>query len=191
MRLVGMAVAAVVGLGLLAGCSSGRTANETLPPSASSPAETSATLPPLGPPDLPMPDEAREQTAAGAEAFLRYYMDVYTAAQASMDPTYMDQLSHDCETCNRIIGEINTDASAGYTYQGGEVTVEYVDTTNPKDSVAEAVFSLYQAPLAVVGQDGQPLPDLTFGERKSPGCGAILGWDRGEHTWVINQWDIN
>src|SRR4051794_41324347 len=73
LRLVaGLAVA----MALVGGCSSKHEANDTLP----SASETSATpsLEPLGPADLPMPDDARSQDAAGAEAFVRYYMAVYS-----------------------------------------------------------------------------------------------------------------
>jgi hypothetical protein len=191
MRLVRMAAAAVAGVAVLGGCSDGGTANETLPSTSTSAAGTSESLEPLGPPDLPMPNEARVQSAAGAEAFIRYYMDVYNAAQSSMNPSYLEQFSQDCETCDRIIGEIESDASDGYSYQGGQVTVDYVDTTPPEQSSVEVVFSITQAPLIIIDPDGQPVPDLIFGERKSPGCGAILGWSPSESTWVLNQWDIS
>src|SRR4051812_13573990 len=106
MRLVRVAAAGAAGGAVLSGCSDGETANETLPATSTTAAESSASLPPLGPPDLPMPDEAREQTADGAEAFIRYYMSVYTSAEGSMDTTYLDQFSQGCETCDRIVDEI-------------------------------------------------------------------------------------
>jgi hypothetical protein len=191
MRPMRVAAAAVAGVAMLAGCSDGGTANETLPSTSTSAAQTTESLPPLGPPDLPMPDEARAQTAAGAEAFVRYYMDIYTAAQASMDPTYMDQFSQDCETCNRIIDEIEKDSSSGYHYQGGQIAVSYVDATEPESSRVEVVFSITQTALSVLDPNNQPVADLVFEERKSPGCGAILGWSTSETSWVLNQWDIN
>ncbi|MCZ2813453.1 DUF6318 family protein [Modestobacter sp. VKM Ac-2979] len=177
-------------IAVLGGCSRGETANETLPEAPPSATETSEALPPLGPPDLPMPPEAREQTEAGAAAFVRYYMDVYNNAQSSMDPTYLDQFSQDCETCNRIAAEISSDASLGYAYRGGQVSVDYIDTTEPEDMTVEAVFSMTQAPLTVVDATGQPVADLTFGERSSPGSGAILAWSQTDQTWVLNQWDV-
>jgi hypothetical protein len=192
MRLVRAAAALIASVGVLTACSDGGTPSETLPStSASGSAEPSETLKPLGPPDMPMPVEAREQTATGAEAFIRYYMALYTAAQASMDPSYMSQLSQDCETCDRIIEEIHSDGSAGYKYQGGQISVAYVDAAEPDDSRAELVFSVTQAPLNVVDAKGLPIADLVFPERKSPGCGAILGWSQAINSWILNQWDIN
>ena len=64
----------VVGTTLLTGCSEKQGANETLP--SSSAAETSDALPEIGPADFPVPDEARTKDAAGAEAFLRYWIDL-------------------------------------------------------------------------------------------------------------------
>jgi hypothetical protein len=191
MRLVRVAAAAVLGVVVLAGCSDDETANDTLPEVSSSAAQTSETLPPLGPPDLPMPVEAREQTPAGAEAFIRYYMHVYTWAQTHMDATYMRQFSRDCDTCARIIREIEADTSAGYSYKGGEISVGYAKATDQEPAGAEAVFSITQAPLTVLDQNGQPVSDLSFPAHTSPGCGAVMTWDTSGNTWVLEQWDIN
>jgi len=58
------------GVALLGGCSEKQEASDTLPNAgAAEPSE--AELPPLGPADLPMPDEARTKDAAGAVAFVR------------------------------------------------------------------------------------------------------------------------
>ena len=69
LRLVaGLAAGAVV----LSGCSERQEASDTLPEADASPSASQPELPPLGPPDLPMPAEARTQDAAGAEAFVQY-----------------------------------------------------------------------------------------------------------------------
>src|SRR4051794_41564519 len=69
LRLVaGLAVAAA----LVAGCSSKHEANDTLP--SASQTSASPSLEPLGPADFPVPEEARTQDAAGAEAALHYYL---------------------------------------------------------------------------------------------------------------------
>jgi outer membrane murein-binding lipoprotein Lpp len=190
MRLV-RGAAAVLGVVLLAGCSDGGTANETLPSTSStSAAETSASLPPLGPPDMPMPDEAREQTAAGADAFIRYYMDVYTAAQATMDPTYMDAFSQGCETCDTLISNLSDDMEAGYKYEGGRVAVQSSSFGNLAQSRIEGAFSIAQEALTVRDGAGNELPDLSA-PAASLNCGAILTWSPIDRTWVLTQWDVN
>src|SRR5919112_63388 len=67
-----------------------------------SPSATEAALPPLGPPDLPMPVEARTQDAAGAEAFVRYYIDLINRTSTVMDAAPLREFSHSCADCNRI-----------------------------------------------------------------------------------------
>ena len=67
-------IGVVIGTALLSGCSEKHEANDTLPPPSA--AETTEALPKLGPADFPVPDEARTKDAAGAEAFLRYFVDL-------------------------------------------------------------------------------------------------------------------
>lgn len=193
MRRMAALAAAVVCAAALAGCSSGGQASETLPTTstASGSAEPSETLRPLGPPDLPMPAEAREQTPAGAEAFLRYYMDVYNLAQRTLDSQYMREFSRDCATCDQLADDIDADQALRYTYEGGALTVNGVSPPVLSGSQAETAFSITQAPLTVLGSDGSPVPELTFPERNSPGCGAIMAWSNETSSWVISQWDVN
>src|SRR4051794_26604224 len=99
MRLVRVAAVVLAGAAVLTGCSDGGTANETLPSTSTTAAETSEALEPLGPPDLPMPAEAREQTAAGAQVFLTYYVALMNHAQEQSTSRFVRDLSVDCSTC--------------------------------------------------------------------------------------------
>jgi hypothetical protein len=73
-RLRRTVIGVVIGAALLSGCSDKQEANETLPPTSASP--TTEALPEIGPADFPVPDEARTKDAAGAEAFMRYYLEL-------------------------------------------------------------------------------------------------------------------
>ena len=113
LRLVaGLAAGAVV----LSGCSERKEASDTLPGADASPSATEAALPPLGPPDLPMPAEARTQDAAGAEAFVRYYIDLINRTSTVMDAAPLREFSDGCTECNRIAADTEGDASAGHRY---------------------------------------------------------------------------
>src|SRR5918993_1524107 len=68
---------------VLTGCSEKQEANTTLP--STSAAETTEALPELGPADFPVPDEARTKDAAGAEAFLRYYIGLINRTSDVLD----------------------------------------------------------------------------------------------------------
>jgi hypothetical protein len=190
MRLERGAAAAVVGIALLAGCSDGATANETLPSTSTSAAPSSDAPAPLGPPDMPMPAEAREQTAAGAEAFLRYYMDIYNWSQLHMDAAYMDQLSQGCATCDSLTANLRNDAEAGYLYEGGGVTVGDTSFAEIKMSRIEGAFSMKQAALTVRAADGSTVSDLSA-PPAALDCGAILSWSSDDTSWIFTQWDVN
>ena len=56
----------VVGVVLLSGCAAKEKASTSLPAPTSTAAPTTAALPPLGPPDFPVPAAARTKDAAGA-----------------------------------------------------------------------------------------------------------------------------
>ncbi|MCW2535371.1 MAG: hypothetical protein JWQ26_1070, partial [Modestobacter sp.] len=136
MRLAQVAAGVLVGVAVLAGCSSKEPANDTLPTPSATSAEASETLPPLGPADFPMPAEAREKTPAGAEAFLRYYIDIYNRAQQQLDAGPLRDLSQNCETCNALATDIENDKLANYAYEGGAVSIDTLSTPSLKKSSA-------------------------------------------------------
>jgi hypothetical protein len=114
LRLVaGLAAGAV----LLSGCSDQQEANDTLPGADATPSASEAEFPPLGPPDLPMPAEARTQDAAGAEAFVRYYIDLINRTSTVMDAAPLREFSSNCGDCNRIATATQDAAAIGQDYE--------------------------------------------------------------------------
>ena len=111
----------LAGAALLSGCAEKQQANESLPSASASPTEEA--LPPLGPEDLPMPAEARTQDAAGAEAFVRYYIELINRTSDVMDAQPLRDFSDGCADCNRIANSVEEDAAAGYEYEGGGITI--------------------------------------------------------------------
>src|SRR5215212_529757 len=66
----GLTVLAFALLALTTGCTSDtEQPSAELPPASSTAAQSTPDLPPLGPAEFPVPDEARRQDEAGAEAF--------------------------------------------------------------------------------------------------------------------------
>ena len=49
-----------------------------------------------------MPDEARTQDAAGAEAFVRYYIELINRTSTVMDAEPLREFSDGCRDCDRI-----------------------------------------------------------------------------------------
>ena len=115
------AVGLVLATALLSGCAEKQEARDTLPTPSAAP--TTEQLTELGPPNMPMPEEARKQTAAGAEAFTRYYVEIYNHAMRTLDTTYMRELSQACDTCDQLADQVDGVAAAGQKYEGGHARV--------------------------------------------------------------------
>ncbi len=178
----------VAGAAALTGCSEKQEAGQSLP-STSSAAPTEDALPPLGPEDLPMPDEARTQDAAGAEAFVRYYFELLNMSLTDMNPQYLRQFAEDgCDVCERVARETEDDAAQGYAYRGGELTVVGEMTmamTGPAE--AQSAFTADQAPMTVLDREGTPVPGLAFDGEDALSSGTITVWNPSLHSWTLTE----
>ena len=178
--------AAAVGMAVLAGCSDGDTANETLPPVSSSAAPTAEALQPLGPADFLVPTEAREPTEAGALAAGRYFALLTQYTLQGMNTTGFQKLSRDCDFCNDLVAAVAEDRAAGNHYSGGLIEFRDQGQTVLRDNEAEVAFSLTQGALNVIGPDGNPISD-----RSQPSADVFssftMTWDAEAHAWVLNQ----
>jgi Family of unknown function (DUF6318) len=177
---------------LISGCTEKQQANETLPSaSKTSTSESQEKLPPLGPEDFPMPEEARTKDAAGAEAFIRYYLDLYNWTKGNQDTTFFRSLARGCETCDRLSDQLDEATAAGATYRGGDVRVDAISTPLVRGNESQAAFRITETALAVMGRNGQPLQGRSFPERTSNSCGAILTWSSNTSTWLVKQLDVS
>jgi hypothetical protein len=186
MRLVRGAAAAAVGIAVLAGCSDGGTANQTLPPTSATAAETSESLPPLGPADFPVPVEAREETPAGAEAALRYFLSLI-AHQSNKAGQPLRDLSRDCSFCDFLADRYDSDTAAGYVVEGGAFTIESFSRPALHDGIAEFALSVTQGGVSVTGPDGQPVAGRGSAELTGISLGASMTWNSQGKVWILNQ----
>jgi hypothetical protein len=183
LRLVaGLAAGAVA----LSGCSGRQEANDTLPEADSSPSLSDASLPPLGPPDLPMPAEARTQDAAGAEAFVRYYIDLINRTSTVMDAAPLREFSNGCQDCERIASATEEAAAAGQDYDGGEMTVLQSGEPLLAGSTARMALRVDQAEFEVLDASGIPVEGGSPAYSSIPG-GVALTWDDHLKTWLMTQ----
>jgi hypothetical protein len=184
--LVGRLVVAAAAVAL-AGCGSeGQQASTDLPPVSTSAAESMPELSPLGPPDLPMPAEARVQDEAGAEAFVRYYIELINRASRTLDAEPLRGLSNDCADCQRIASDFENDAAAGYRYEGGEITVVSYEKVKQGEQVG-ATFVADRAALRIVDASGRPVDGLDFPAATDLVSGAEIVWDESRSTWTMAQ----
>ena len=177
--LTGLMVAAVV----LTGCASKKQANETLPSASANP--STPALAPLGPKDLPMPAEARTKDAAGAEAFVRYYIALINRTSTVMDAGPLRDFSQNCRDCDRIAKNIDEDKHAGRTYRGGQITITQVAPPLVQDTSAKMVMRVDQSALTVLDSSGSPLPDLSSKAYPGLSGGATVLWTSASKSWVV------
>ena len=166
----------------LTGCSEKQQANETLPPASATP--SAEELPPLGPPDFPVPDEARTKDAAGAEAFLRYYVDLLNRQRPLLDGEPLQDLGPNCQTCARIAKNYEEAAAAGHRYEGGELTLNDVVEPSLADDQASLVFGIKQDAVRIVDATGTVVnPGLPL--RPNLGSGMTLVWSAADQSWLV------
>jgi hypothetical protein len=181
LRLVaGLAAGAVA----LSGCSERQEANDTLPVAGASPSASEPELPPLGPPDLPMPAEARTQDAAGAEAFVRYYIDLINRTSTVMDAAPLREFSRGCEDCNRIAARAEEAAAAREKYDGGEITITQIGEPLLKPGTAEMAFRIDQAEFVVLDSAGSPTEGGSPAFSNALG-GVSLAWEESRQSWLM------
>ncbi|RBY77330.1 hypothetical protein DQ239_10535 [Blastococcus sp. TF02-09] len=178
----------LAGGAVLTGCSEKQEASESLP-TTSSAEPTEEALPPLGPEDLPLPDEARTQDAAGAEAFVRYYFQLLNRSLTDMDVQYLRQFAEDgCDVCERVARKTEDDAAQGYRYRGGELTVSgEMSVIVTGASEAQSAFTAVQAPMTVLDRGGNPVPGLVFDGENALSSGTITVWDASLQSWTLTE----
>jgi len=178
-----VAVVAAVGLGLT-GCSDPGTPSDTLPTAASTSAEP--TLEPLGPADFPVPPEAREQTEDGAVAAAKYYLELSFRTTQTLDTTWLQRLSQDCENCAADVTSYDQDRAAGTRYEGGDATVAaFLDESIDGGAVSVGV-AVQRAAFRAVGPDGQVLVGRDVAAQQLSG-GLTLSWDPIQDAWLTTS----
>ncbi len=179
----------VAGTAVLTGCSEKQEAAQTLP-STSSAAPTEDELPSLGPADLPMPAEARTQDAAGAEAFVRYYIELINRTSTVMDAQPLRDLSDGCRDCDRIADNVERDSAAGYRYGGGTVTITYAGPPLIGTGTAELGLQGDQAAAYALDTTGAPVPELALPAYAGLSGGAAMRWDDRRSTWLMSSFTL-
>jgi hypothetical protein len=133
-----------------------------------------------------MPAEARTQDAAGAEAFVRYYIELINRTSDVMDAQPLRDLSKGCRECDRIATHTETSARAGHHYQGGEITVNEVAPPLLKKNTAEMAIGVDQARFIVADAGGAPVDGGSEAYTDVSG-GVALVWDPDQASWLITD----
>jgi hypothetical protein len=164
-------VAAVLCVTALAGCGS-EAEPQPLPPVASgSPSPAAA---------LPVPPEATPESAEGAAAFARYWIQVLEQALATGDATHLRTLSDSgCGGCNNLIGAVESGAP-GETIRGGRFTVEFAEAPSLENGETIVTLRYSRAAGELIGPDGTATPVQPEGP-----VDAEMRISRQGETWVV------
>jgi hypothetical protein len=181
-----LAVIGVVGGAvLLSGCGAQeQQASTELPSASSTSAEPTPELPPLGPADFPVPDEARVQTEAGAEAFLRYYIDLINHQQAIPEGQPLRDLGPDCRQCLVIAQRFDEAASSELRVEGGEVSIIDGPGIAISGDVANLSFIAQAAAAKVLDANGVVVPDETQAEQRRLPSALQVTWSHERRSWL-------
>jgi hypothetical protein len=172
----------VVGTVLLGGCSEKQEASDTLP--SASAAETTEALPEVGPADFPVPDQARTKDAAGAEAFLRYYIELLNRQQAIPAGQPLRDLGPECDTCLRIARAFDEAAAAARTYEGGELSLNDVVEPQLSGDAASLVFGTRVEAVSLREASGALVPEGQGNLVANAGSGMTLTWSEQRQSWL-------
>jgi Family of unknown function (DUF6318) len=172
---------------LLAGCSGGtQQASTTLPTATAPTAAASPTLPPLGPPDFPVPAEARERTPAAITAFARYYVALINHQLSTLDGAPLRELSQDCSTCSALADSYDRGRAAGHRYLGGALNISSISDGVLNGQDGDISFLLDEEQVTVLDATGTPIADLSRPPVKLSG-GMTFHWDANRASWLVTQ----
>jgi len=178
----------VISTALISGCAEKQEASDTLPsPSASS---TSEALPEIGPADFPVPDEARTKDAAGAEAFLRYYVEILNRQQDIPAGQPIRDLGPECQECLRIALDLDEAAAAQRRYEGGELSVVGDFGTTLEDETVNLSFVARVETGALVEPSGAPVPGTEAAAVERLPSAALLTWSSETDCWQVKAMNI-
>jgi hypothetical protein len=143
-------------------------------PSTSAPTSPSTTAA-SGPAEPTMPAAAGQRSDAGAEAFVRYFIEVLNFAQRTGNTGTLDQISTpNCSACAGYITAIDTAYGGGGRVEGGQIQVGRLREL-PKD---------YGADWGAYGQ-GRATPQVIFS-----GDGSKKSYVGGQFPlYVYPKWD--
>ncbi|QNG37277.1 hypothetical protein F1C76_12380 [Geodermatophilaceae bacterium NBWT11] len=133
-----------------------------------------------------MPDEARQQTASGADAAFRYYLSLI-GRQAGVDGGPLRQLSQDCELCTFFADQSDADALEGISFQGGEITVAASAPPAVNDLLAEFSATVDQTAVSATDAQGQALPDRSEDAVFGVPTSASMTWSTTSQAWITTS----
>jgi Family of unknown function (DUF6318) len=178
-RIVTLMVGLATALGLLTGCDKDK---PPTPPTTTAPSPTTASpAPTVTPPAAPK----AERSADGAEAFVRYFWEVYNYSYATDQTKEFEQIiSPNCSFCKATTSAIRSLNRDGNRIEGSEIelTATVAPPSNPKLGLIVATV-INERPGRTVRNDGSTVAK-TSGVRNMKSEIAV-DWDGDE--WIVRD----
>jgi len=178
-----------VGTALLGGCSEKQEASSDLPSAAAS--SSKPELPPLGPADFPVPDEARQKTPEGALAFAKYYIALGDQiGSGTIPPRTLLDLSDGCGLCRQVASSYEADRAAGITYSGSTYSFKEYALPRLSGETAELGFVYSQSAYKALDARGHEVPARAGKASGKLQSGMLLKWRDDLQSWVVTSLTI-
>ena len=138
-----VASALAFSVGALTGCGNVADSGEESPRSSS----VSVSTPASGPSELPvplptMPPEMANNDAVGAEAALRYFLEIYGYTYQTQDVKPWEEVSDSaCVFCKSVVANVRALTLEGNVQVGGLLRVDSIELTNVSEDKVSYVFS--------------------------------------------------
>jgi hypothetical protein len=185
--------AAVLAVGLLAGCAD---SGDAAPSTSPTPTATGTTTITTGPSSSPtttgaattaavtIPPEARAHTEAGAEAFARFFVDTLNQSQVDADPNTLAAISDkSCRGCNVYIDLAEELRTKGHHADVASLKRRAIGVR--PDSTADLVnldILIDESPSRTIARSGRVVESFPAGKLT---IRATLRWTR--QTWTVAQ----
>lgn len=133
-----------------------------------------------------LPSSANDRTAAGAEAFAKYYFEsVVNNAYSTGNLQGLVRYSHpECIVCRATVGDIATAWTRGRV-DGGQVSVKEVSTSKFDENLTNVDLSYSTTRYVEKNPDGKTV----FASPAKLGLNLLLQvqWDAGAKIWQVRE----
>lgn len=192
LRLVAIGLI-VTATAALIGCSPGADPTPTtgtkgpalLPESTTSTSMTTTPTTVASTTDPEIPPAAREESLAGAEAFVRHFFESMNRAYiSSSSRTLRSLVAPECPACTAIIADIDDQAARGLHAAGDVAKVKSVVAVNPVPGMAKVEAHTDQLPVAILDASGRT---TALNPATPSNLLFTLSWSSG---WVVTRLQV-
>jgi hypothetical protein len=185
-RVTGMALASALALALI-GCSADAdpraapSATTPTTPSPTSPSASATTAEPKGPTEPSLPPGAKASNRAGAEAFVRYYVELVNFAGRTGDTTELERRSSGCSSCDNLVSAFRTTYAQGGHYETRGWRIDSQFTVPESRGTWVSLLEVRQPPMIWVERAGAEPTELPPKRLKL----------RFEVEWLSHGWSVS